>query len=502
MRHSFSKIQRSEGGFSTVEILIAVAILVTTFSAVVTVVLGSQKMTVDTQTNNEALHGVEKLLESARATLRASFASSVVSSGPASTQLPDGTVVAHYYQTSLAQRDVSPCIKEITARYTWTVENRPQVIELATQVSDPSVPLGLGHECPTGGAPGGGGFAPYEYCESHNHADLNPGGNSGTDIAMFRHNDIRYAAITSQHASVPDDDFWIYDLTDIDNPEFRSRTNINTKGATALQVVKFDSPTKVYAYMLTDENSLQLRTYDITTVTAPQEKLKVTLPGNQAKTLYYFGGRLYVAVGSQLVILSLADPANPSITDTINLGGSIDINGIAVRNGYIYLATSDNNGEVKALNTSTFSPIHSFNAAGNNDGTSIFVSGGTVFLGRDSSGTVDDFYVLNGATPASGMPVLDSADLDHNNGGVIDIVVNGGLAFLASTDPNDEIEVWNVSDPRNIVKNCINTAAGNDDGVNLPNVASGLDFLDNIVFGSIRSNDALHIIIDPKHPPS
>ncbi len=498
-----SKFSRTkQSGFSTIELLLAVALLAIAFGSVILVVFGNQKVSVDTQTNNEAIHGVEKLLEEARILAKQNFATPLVYSASLPARAEDGTTINNFYTVTRSETYISDCVKKITAKYSWNDENRPQVVELSTEVSDPTIPFLTGTDCsPIGSPPGGGGVPAWHDCASATHADISPSGNEGRDIELFRVGSTRYAAIASYHSSAADHDLWIYNVSYVNSMSFVASLDTGAKGLIALQVAQLGGNGPIYAFGLTDENNNQLRIYDLsTTVTAPAVvgAGPFSIPGGAVKTLYYFDKKLYVASGTQLVVIDVSTPSLPVLSAPISIGS--EINQIAVRNGYAFLATSDNNGELKAVNLSNTSQIYSFDASGNNDGTSVFIAGGVAFLGRDSSGAVPDFYTVNISNPAT-MTAFDSADLGHNNGAVVDIRVNGGFAFIASTDPNDEFDVWNVTDVTNIFKQCVNDEdTDNDDGVNLPNVASGLDFIDNIAFGVIRSNDALRIIKDPNAP--
>src|SRR5690348_14650043 len=72
MQKKFSNLEK---GSSTVEILIAFAVLILCMSAVIIVIFGNQSVSVDTQTNHEAIYMSGKILENARAQSRQNFLS-------------------------------------------------------------------------------------------------------------------------------------------------------------------------------------------------------------------------------------------------------------------------------------------------------------------------------------------------------------------------------------------------------------------------------------------
>src|SRR5438552_247312 len=99
---------KKQQGFSTIEILIATSILVVVFSAVILLVLGSQKLGTDTRTAHEAQLLNQKILEDARAISITDFNNNLSTIVGAN---PEGI-----YTKSLTSSYISPCVRKITAR--------------------------------------------------------------------------------------------------------------------------------------------------------------------------------------------------------------------------------------------------------------------------------------------------------------------------------------------------------------------------------------------------
>jgi hypothetical protein len=92
-----------------------------------------------------------------------------------------------------------------------------------------------------------------------------------------------------------------------------------------------------------------------------------------------------------------------------------------------------------------------------------------------------EFHILD--ISSSSLPQnLGSKDIGAD---VNDLRIRDNLAFLATADSNKEFQVWNISDPTNITL---------WSSFNFPQVATGIDYEDNVVYVSVRSNDALRII--------
>lgn len=64
--------------------------------------------------------------------------------------------------------------------------------------------------------------------------------------------------------------------------------------------------------------------------------------------------------------------------------------------------------------------------------------------------------------------------------------VSGRFAFLATEDSNEEFQVLDISNPASIPAP-VST-------YNFPQEATGVDFENNIIYSSVRSNDGLRII--------
>lgn len=114
-------------GFSTLEILIAMTILVLAISSVILVSFGSQSMLVDSQTNGEAIGKAEKLLEIAQANARKDF--KLVN--------PVGSTTDDIYQKAVYASSTDFFTKNITALVSWQVEHgRKQSIALSSIVTN------------------------------------------------------------------------------------------------------------------------------------------------------------------------------------------------------------------------------------------------------------------------------------------------------------------------------------------------------------------------------
>jgi len=120
----------------------------------------------------------------------------------------------------------------------------------------------------------------------------------------------------------------------------------------------------------------------------------------------------------------------------------------------------------------------SYDIAGISDALSVFiVSPDRVFIGR-AGGEV----VIADATDPQNVIRLG----DYSTGGDInDMYVRDYLLFLATSEPNEEFQAIDISTIADPVFHS---------SLNFPQSATGIDYKDNLIYVTLRSNDALRII--------
>jgi len=114
----------------------------------------------------------------------------------------------------------------------------------------------------------------------------------------------------------------------------------------------------------------------------------------------------------------------------------------------------------------------------------LWLVGNKLYLGRLIGGNHIEHHEFHIFDISTSTAILDlgSKDIAANVNGVL---TRDYLAFLATDDPNKELQIWEISNPANI-----NLWAS----FNFPQVATDIDYEDNFVYVSVRSNDALRII--------
>src|SRR3989338_8832276 len=126
-------------GMSTLEILIAFAVVILCVSAVIMVVFGNQSVAVDLVTNNEAIFKGQALLEKARADSREDFTSiedcddDISTPTPACSGIPDS-----FYNRTLTidPASVTQCGEDVKSTTSWTLNDRSLSVDFVTHLGD------------------------------------------------------------------------------------------------------------------------------------------------------------------------------------------------------------------------------------------------------------------------------------------------------------------------------------------------------------------------------
>ncbi|MBU6501033.1 MAG: hypothetical protein KGJ89_02815 [Patescibacteria group bacterium] len=513
-------------GQAALEMLVALAVLVFAVSASIMVAFSNQSYTVDTETNNEAVTLAREQLDAARVAVAGSFNSLVTTSSAQS-----------FYSINLQVADITECVKDVTSSVTWNSGSlRPQGVNLSTVFTDVAGAIALGGDCEIN-PPGGGWTNPntlmsrdLNYKASYNDNPLvnSAAGTPATDMDVL--NKTIYMTAMSNK-----DNFFILDGTGIINgimPPIVGSLNIGP-GLNSVDVARDNNTGKIYAYVVQNDNQKQLQVIDVSTdpanpmviasTTLPNITFTCSKPCLAGQSVFYYDGRVYVGTKyiANLALPSTknnefhvfcvrpepafpmcdtSSPANPIWMGSVNVNHNV--NAIAVRGDYAYLATSNDSGEIMVYNVGNPANIQlvgSFDAqrsaSDDEDATSIFIVGNRLYFGRQivNSTSERDFYILDISNPTT--PVELCATCSINLGSSISknisgstvtgTRVSGNYAFLSLDDSNIGFLTLDISNP----------AAIKPIGpYNFSNHTTGLDLEDNFIYSSNNQNDGLRII--------
>ncbi len=455
-------------GAATLELLIAFTLLILTITAVMLLVNGGQSVSVDTETSIEATTKAQKSIEDARSISRSNFLSIV----SATTTETSGPLT---YTKNLSVSDITHCKKQATSTVTWSVSPiRLQKIELATFFTDIIGMIALGGDCITDSPSSNWDnpklFASDILASKPTAIDvLNKIAYIGTEEAPFLAiADIRNVTLGQSSG------LFVEFLND-----FSAGAKIK-----ALDAVSLRDPVtglmKNYIFVAMDTLTGQLKVIDVTdirnpfliaTSTLPTLTAGLTCPGNDCpggRSIYYYDKKVYLgtrelssfnpAQNHEFHVYDVSNPNSPVWIGSKNINNNI--NAIAVRGKYAYLATSGDDRELIILNIGNPASIIQtgvFNAADTPSGigeygTSIYLLGNKLFLGRVRAPPArPDFYILNISDPTIptepgsinlGLSRAPTGTLFYS---VTGIRVAGNLAFLGTSDPNDGFQVRDIS---------------------------------------------------------
>jgi Tfp pilus assembly protein PilV len=479
-------------GFSTLEILIAFAILTLSMTAVIMVVFGNQSLAVDTETNVEALGKAQALLEQTRANARADF-NSVNSTTTTETSGP------LFYTKTLAVADITQCKKQATGIVSWQAGSRALSISLITHLSDIAGALALGGDCPAN-PPSGDWSNPIE------QATVDVGKATGIDVGYTT------AFVTLSDIPFSGPDLAIVDVTSGTTPVVMSKTDWNASpGFNAIDVAT-STDGYLYAYIARNATSKQLQIINVSSSTNPVLVASTTLPNMTTgipRSIFYYSGRVYIGTqylacvgcpasqNNELHIFDVTDPTNPHWEDSIKINRNV--NAVAVRNGLVYLATGSGSAGVhnplKAFNIDPSSPTYkqqvgSFTATGNEQGTALFFIGNKLYLGLEKATSErPEFFILDISQPSSISTIASTTLNLSSSASVTGIRVAGRYAFLGISDPTDGLQVRDISES---TIDRINTGS-----FNIQKSVTGIDTDNTAVYLSSNSGSTNFIIVEP-----
>lgn len=440
---------------STLEILIALFILTVSISAAIMISFGNQSITIDTNLNNQAINIARKELETSRALSRQNFSNLVSASSTEDIYLKE-TII----------ENIDAYTKKIISRVSWqTNPLRPQKIELTTIVANKEIIIASGGD--TGGS---GPTGDWRNPQTLGSFDLGAG-NSATDLDVK--NKIVY--LTSEASAIAKPDFFIVNAVNGSSPFIVSSLNVG-EGLKSVDIAGN------YAYVVGKDDNKEFIVIDVSNPSAPIEVASLNLPGNaDGLTIFYWNGYIYVGRASgapqEFLIINVSNPLAPSIVSGLSGVGN-EINDIYVFNNRAYLGTEDASKGMIVINV--INPASPSILGSINFGDHVY----GIYLKNENTTLVGEktkFYIVN-ASSTSNMTITGSALIGNKTR---DIVSAGSLAFLATENPNAEFQVYDISNPAN---------PSFWSSFNFPQMATGIDYENNIVYVSVRSNDALRII--------
>lgn len=479
-------------GFSTLELLVAFAVMTLSIVAVILLVFGNQSVAVDTELAQRALYQAEQNLEVA-------LAEGVTDIDGITTF--NNSLTAPFVSEEIEVTPISACAKRITSTVSWGRDNRSLSTTLVSKVVDPAESAANDHQCPASSS-----GDDWDNPQAFLGVQIN-GPSDATAVHFFE--DRLYLTNDSN------DDFFVYDFDGSVNPPTLTELGSLSSGGGFYDVTVIDSPR--FAFLGGDLPGTELYVVDVSnpsTLNPGDIKHAVPLLNGVMQpinALFYYDGFLYVGVsqnaGEELHIFDVSGVSSlipPTPVQAVEIGA--DVNDIVVRGDYVYLATADNNAELKILDLTDLSADDlGFDADSSDDAMEVHVDGEYVYLGRKQNNPqADDFYILSISDVLSDTSMTDGNLGSHllisNNSEVVGLetlgVAAGQLIFVVVDNPTDGVQIYFTSDPANLTSPSTCAEAynfsENTSAATVGRDSLGVDYL----FVANKSNNDIRVIRD------
>lgn len=419
----------NSGGFSLVEVLLAVSIFGLIVTALIGGLLYGQESTALAGQRARAVLLADEGLEAARNIRDALFTNiSPGTSGLAISSnqwtLSGSSDVSDIFTRQLQIAQIDSNRKRITSTVTW--QQNPQrsgTASLVTYLTNwrrdngktvPSVP--------------------------ETTLDL-PGSADGLEIDLYKTGGSTHAIVGRKSSS--DKELYVVDVTNSSVPTIAGSLEI---GSDVNGVVVIGSN----AYLATTDNAAELQVVSLTTPSSPSLIGSLDLSGNaDGLTIAGSGTTVFIGIAgssdAEIYSISISTPSSPSVLSSLEVGDSVWKVTLAQSNAYLYAATGSDTEEFLAVsvsNPSSISQTGSIDITGTSDATSIVAFSTFAGIGRSNG----DFYTIDVTTPS--VPTLLSSALAIGTQ-VNDLIMGPGDAYIFAADStvNKEITVIDVATP-------------------------------------------------------
>lgn len=461
----------AEKGFSTLELMIAFAILAVVFSGVVFASLGAQYWIVTLDTSHEGLFSASRNIGEVRALAQHDFLAATSSSSVSSAEEDCGATLCYYTERSV--EDISSCSKEARVFVSWRVPRYPtSTTAMHTSLTHVPAILALGGDCALASLDG-------EWESIH---EIHSAALSGTPVGIDSLNGASYVI-----ENAPPTFRILHDTVD------GAYTPPDNAAFNAVDVARDFFTGRTYAYLAA--TSTQLRIVDVTDASSPTLAASIGLSGvatgaEAGWRLQYYDRRIYIVTrfssrpsSPEFHVFDVADPTFPQEIGDYKLNTSAYA--ILVRDQYAggvlrriaYIGTTHSSRELIALDVTDPHNITQkavCDLPSTQQATALFILGNTLYVGRENvpSGG-EDLYAFDAADPTRPTFCAPIAKTDINNdsfsrhvqairgsGEYLFVETNNttnahGNIQIRSADPETDLELLSVYAITNLPENGI-----------------------------------------------
>lgn len=446
-----------QAGLSTLEILIAFAIISLALVGAISGNFSAQYWTIVGRTSNEGLYKAKTLIEETRSKIKQDFYSATTTkysvsldpNDPSDNSCINGGLC--YFSQGVVV-DNSSCSKIIESNIEWKVNSYPTTTtKLTTTLTNSNEIISRGGDCILNTPFGDWSGQPQTVGE----ISFNPGKQiNGIDVL---HGKIYIVSNTYPSLTVLNTPNSVGS-----NPTITGSYDLKINGFSvkinAIDTIEDLSTGRKYAFVAVATTTKQLAVFDVTDPNNPELKNQATLLNvdqfgsyPEGYRLFAYGNRLYITTretsGNEFHIFDITTPTLPNeIGSGYELNRTVNdlvvreqkVGGILKR--YVFLASDSDIKELAVLDVTSdsISEVSSVNLSGIYDGMSIYVIGHKAFFGRKSNPTGPELFVFDIYDP-SNLVEIGSAEVSAD---VTTIKVSGKFLYAFTNKPNEEFQVW------------------------------------------------------------
>jgi len=434
--------KQSQGGFSTLEIIIAIALLSLILGSIILVIFSNQSILVDSEVASVALLKAKMLLEKEEIFVQKDF--NLIN---ATSSILDGI-----YTSSVDVLQLPDFFtKLVTVRTSWIGNgDRNQQVSLSALMGNAQQVVG-GDTCDSNLTRDW----KQPLVTEHGLASL-VGDSSGiypiTDVDAYEGK----LYVTVNNTSANKETFFVFDISNPLSPVLISKLDndvVNNTGLIAVGVAR--NASGVYAFVASASSFVkgQLQIIDVSANTILKTyKIPVSIvsgsssqgTGNSIlyKNGYVFLGLKKTVSGPEFNIIDVHDPLNPFWVGGYGVGNAV--NHLLIKKSFVYLATP-NNTELIILDIEDLQNpgvVRTFDAPDTvGNGKSLYVVGDTLYLGRTVTSQNPEFLVLTNPDPNLAAPTLIASK--EIGGSINGLIVRSNLAFILT---NSQFSILSLND--------------------------------------------------------
>lgn len=504
--------ERSDGnritaGFSTLEIIIALALMTVIIVGAVHANIASQYWSLTSETANEGLYKAKGIIEEMRAVASADFQAVGETAITRSEDTDDPTDAACIgggmcYFLKRQVTEISSCSKYVGAEVSWSLGRRypTTTVNLYTNLTNNNEIVASYGDC-TLNAPEGNWLSgtPIE----SGSASISGSNALSMDVLQKK------VYVTSE--SSPQLKIYTAPTSIGSNPSLLGSTAGKNRRLNDVDVIRDLSTGRSYAFVMQHATTSQVAVFDVTDASAPVFVMEKPMSGvdkagsfPEGWRVSAYGNRLYATTretaGPELHIFNINAPVQP--TEVVSAATDLNrtVNDMIVREQlidgdlrrFLFLAASSDLREVTILEVTddSVSQLVALNLPNGQNALSLHVTGNRLFVGRQQN-SGPELYVfdirdlLDGETDPLGSAEVD-ADITSIKGA-------GDMLFLGTSKSGQQFQVWN-SDETTWDAGTLN--AGRISSLNSAGLLPlGIDIGMNFVY--LHSNSLLRIIRTP-----